>query len=172
MPKGGAITLNGKKSFNNSHILKAKRWCGISKKSVMDYQVKYEGLNFYMNEFSAAIGIEQLKKLKQMIAKRKKIAKKYTNEITLENKIPFSKNCSFNFFWILTKNRNNLMKKLNENNIECGTYHTPIHKLELYKNNYLPKTEKISNELVCLPNHPNLDESDVEKIIKIVNKFS
>ena len=45
------------------------------------------GWNFYMNEFSAAMGIVQLKKLDKMNEARKKIAKKYDRKIELKNKI-------------------------------------------------------------------------------------
>jgi perosamine synthetase len=172
MPKGGAITLNKKNYSRLNKILKSKRWCGISDKTVLSDNVEEIGLNNYMNEFSAAIGLEQLKKLNSMIKKRKLIAKIYSEEIVLDTKMPFNKNCSYNFYWILTKNRNNLIKKLQENKIECGTYHTPIHTIRRYKNGKLPITEKISNELVCLPNHPNLDHKDVKKIINVVNQFS
>ena len=172
MPKGGAITLNGKQNAISKKILKSKRWCGISKKSIVDDQVDEVGLNNYMNEFSAAIGLEQLKKLHKMISKRKKIAKMYSTKINLESKMPFSLDSSYNFYWILTKNRHNLIRKLIDNGIECGTYHTPIHKVKLYKATNLPNTDKISKEIVCLPNHPNLDFSDVQRIIDIVNSVS
>ncbi len=171
MPKGGAITLNGNKSTISEKILKSKRWCGIAKKSIQSYEVDPTGLNYYMNEFSAAIGLEQLKKLKKMINKRKTIAKKYSRKINLDTKMIFSNDCSFNFYWILVKRRNHLIKKLNEHGIECGIYHTPIHKFEYYKTTNLPNTDKISKELLCLPNHPNLNEMDVEKIINVVNRF-
>jgi len=172
MPKGGAITLNGNESTLSEKILKSKRWCGISKKSIQSYEVDQIGLNYYMNEFSAAIGLEQLKKIKNMITKRKTIAKKYARKINLDNKMPFSDDCSFNFYWILVKHRNRLIKKLNEFGIECGTYHTPIHKLKYYKTANLPNTNKISEEILCIPNHPNLNEKDVEKIIDVVNRFA
>jgi dTDP-4-amino-4,6-dideoxygalactose transaminase len=43
----------------------------------------------------------------------------------------------------------------------------------LYKSKIkLPITEKIGKEIVTLPTHPNIQEKDLEKIIKMVNKFS
>ena len=36
----------------------------------------------------------------------------------------------------------------------------------------LPITEKVGKEIVTLPTHPNISKTDVEKIIKIVNKYS
>ena len=63
-----------------------------------------------MNEFSAAIGIEQLKKLNKTNSRRKEIAKRYSKELEIEEKMPFDKNCSFHFYWIQVKNRKKFMK--------------------------------------------------------------
>ena len=92
MPSGGAITLNNENK-NKLQILKAKRWCGITNRKGVKYDVKELGWNYYMNEFSAAIGIEQLKKLDKMNKKRRQIAHRYSKEIELDLKMPFNKNC-------------------------------------------------------------------------------
>ena len=63
MPTGGLISINTNDHKKIAKILKEKRWCGISNRKGDDYDVKNIGWNYYMNEFSAAIGIEQLKKL-------------------------------------------------------------------------------------------------------------
>ena len=60
MPTGGLITINAKNHKKISTDLKEKRWCGISNRKGTKYDVKNVGWNYYMNEFSAAIGIEQL----------------------------------------------------------------------------------------------------------------
>lgn len=172
MPKGGAITLNGKKSKKFKKILQSSRWCGIYNKTKTKYSVNHLGWNYYMNEISAAIGLEQLKKLDRMNSKRRKIINRYQNEINSDFKMPFNKDCSYNFYWLLVNNRNNFMKKMKGKNIETGSYHTPIHKLGFYKiKNKLLHTENISKRLLCIPTHPNLASSDVDKIIKSVNKF-
>ena len=50
---------------------------------------------------------------------------------------------------------------------------SPIHQFSLYKSKIkLPITEKIGREIVTLPTHPNIQKKDLEKIIKMVNKFS
>lgn len=170
MPTGGAITINRKDHKIISQILKEKRWCGISNRKGVNYDVKYVGWNYYMNEFSAAIGLEQLKKLDKANAIRKKNAKKYYKEISIENKMPFDEDCSYHFYWIRVKNRETFRKKLFKKGIETGTHYKPIHTFSFYKSNHqLPITEKIGNEIVTLPTHPNLTENDVERIIKIVN---
>ena len=126
-----------------------------------------------MNEFSAAIGIEQLKKLDKTNSQRKKIGKRYSKELEIGEKMPFDENCSYHFYWIQVKNRKNFMKKMSENKIETGIHYNPIHKMSLYNSKtILPITEKAGNRIVSLPTHPNLTDNDLNRIIKIVNKFA
>jgi len=173
MPKGGAIAINGKSSSKFTKLLKARRCCGVSQKNHNHESVNQLGRNYYMDEFSAAIGLIQLRKLDHIITKKQKTAKRYFDELHIENKMPFTKNCSYNFYWVLTSNRNTLIKKLKERNIEAGWYHTPIHKLEFYKGKTkLPITESISSRLVCLPCHSNLLDSDIDKIVKLINTYT
>ena len=173
MPTGGAITLNGKESARFRDILKSRRWCGISNRKGVKYDISDLGWNYYMNEFSAAIGIEQLKKLDRLNTKRKEIAKRYSREIEIETKMPFNQECSYHFYWIFVKKRNHFIKKLKEHEIETGIHYLPIHKMKFYREKAkLPITENAGKKLVSLPTHPNLSEDDVDKIIKLTNQFS
>ena len=173
MPTGGLISINTKNHKKIKKILKEKRWCGISDRKGDDYDVKNIGWNYYMNEFSAVIGIEQLKKLDKTNLQRKKNAKKYFEQISLERKMPFDKECSYHFYWIRVKNRTKFRKKLLEKGIQTGIHYKPIHEFSLYKSKIkLPITEKVGKEIVTLPTHPNITKKDLEQIIKAVNKFS
>jgi len=173
MPSGGLIAINGKDHKKISDVLRSKRWCGISNRSGPNYNVDKIGWNYYMNEFSAAIGLIQLKKLHRLNKIRKSIANHYTKEINLEEKMPYDPDCSYHLYWIRVKNRKEFMKKMKENGIETGIHYRPIHQLSLYKRKkHLPLTEKIGKEIVSIPIHPNLDEGDIRKIIKYVNKFA
>lgn len=173
MPSGGAITLNGSDHRKSADELKSKRWCGITNRKGTIYDVDKLGWNYYMNEFSAAIGLSQLKKLDKMNRIRKKIAVRYSKEIIVEGKTIFDKDCSYHIYWILVKNRDFFIKKLLEVGIETGIHYHPIHKMNYYNNNMaLPTTEKISKQIVSLPIHPNLSYSDVDLVIKYTNKFA
>lgn len=172
MPTGGAITLNNRnKKFDS--LLRSKRWCGISNRDGPTYDVTNLGWNYYMNEISAAIGIEQLRKLDRLNNYRKKIAKKYYEGIKLKDKMPFQKECAYHLYWIRVKNREKFMQNMTNEKIETGIHYIPIHKMKLYRNNTkLPVTELIGNEIVTIPIHPNLTNLDVDRIIKFVNRFS
>ena len=173
MPTGGLISINNHNYKKITEDLKSKRWCGISNRKYADYDVDKIGWNFYMNELSAAIGLVQLQKIKKMNNKRKSIAKIYDKELNVSKKIPFTSTCVYHLYWICVRDRNFFRKKLLEKGIETGTHYKPIHQLSLYKKSVkLPITEKIANEIVTIPIHPNLTGSQIDYIVKTVNRFS
>ena len=172
MPNGGAITLNGKDSKKHGKVLKIKRWCGITDRKLYDYDVSDLGTNCYLNEFSAAIGLQQLKKLDNLNSKRTKIAKEYCKKINLENKMPLEEGCSYHLYWVKVKKRSNFMKKMHSFGIETGIHYKPIHHMSFYKNSFrLPNTEEISKEIVSIPMHPNITKDEVSYIIESINKI-
>ena len=67
----------------------------------------------------------------------------------------------------------NLEKKMFECGIETGTHYKPIHTFSFYKSKIkLKNTENIGKSIVNIPCHPTLKESDIEKVIRLTNKFS
>ncbi len=174
MPTGGAICLNLPNFKNLKKTLNAKRWCGIEDRHEFSYDSKRIGWNYYMNEISAVMGLEQLSKLDKMNSIRKNIAKKFSSKINVEHKMPFSENCSYHLYWILVKNRKEFMKKMKNNGIETGIHYNPVHEMTLYsqKNRKLPITEYVGKQIVTIPLHVNLKEKDIIKIISSVNKFA
>ena len=173
MPSGGLISINDSNHKKLKKILNSKRWCGITNRINSEYDVKEMGWNYYMNEFSAALGLDQLNKLDKMNKKRKSIAKKYFTKINLEEKMPYNEECSYHLYWILIKNRTKFRKKLDSLGIETGIHYKPIHLLSMYKNKKkLPITEKIGKQIVSIPIHPNLSNNQINKIITAINKFA
>lgn len=172
MPTGGLVAINHKNYEQIRKTLLSQRWCGIANRKDVNYDVKTLGWNFYMNEFSAAIGLAQLAVLDKLNKKRQSVAARFHKELNVDRKMPLNKNAVYHFYWILVKNRDKFRKKMLESGIETGIHYKPVHKMSMYKNHIkLPITEQIGQEIVTLPTHPNLDSDDVNKIIESVNKF-
>jgi len=170
MPTGGLIALNS--NLNSINSLKSKRWCGISNRKGPSYNIDSLGWNFYMNEISAAIGLVQLKRLPKLNKRRIEIAKKYHRHLNVDKKMPFSEDCSYHLYWIRVKNRIKFMKKMTDEGIETGIHYKPIHMMNFYKNKItLDTSEKIQEEIVSIPMHPNLKDEQVERIIHKVNSI-
>lgn len=173
MPKGGAITINSRDSKIIKNKLNSLRWCGISNRNGPFYDISELGYNYYMDEISASIGIEQLKKTKKLNKKRLKIAKLYSKKINIEQKMSFTEESSYHLYWILVNNRTDFLKKINAKGIEVGIHYAPIHKTKFYNSKQiLVNTERVAKQIVTLPIHPNLNDDDIEYIIKNVNLFN
>ncbi len=172
MPNGGSITINGKNTKHLKTLLNSRRWCGIKNRKGTKYDVDEIGWNYFMNEFSAGMGLSQLKKIKKLISKRKKIAKRYSNELTLEKKMPFNDECSYHLYWIQVNKRDEFMKNMIKHNIETGIHFQPVHEMSYYKTkSKLPITSDVGKSIVSLPMHPNLTDEQVSKVIFYANKF-
>jgi len=173
MPTGGLISINHKNHKQFKKTLLARRWCGITDRIGSEYNVKELGWNYYMNEFSAVIGLAQLKKLNRLNNIRKNIAKFYDNQIDVEHKTVFNKDCSYHLYWILVKNRKKFREKMWKAGIETGTHYKPIHTMKMYQNHtVLLNTERVGKQIVTIPIHPNLKTFEMDKIVSSINKFA
>jgi len=172
MPTGGLISLNHSNHKTLRKTLESRRWCGITNRKNVNYDVKEMGWNYYMNEFSAAIGLIQLKKLDKLNKMRYNICKMYHDKINTDKKMPLISGSSYHFYWILVKNQKKFRQNMSNSKIETGIHYKPIHSMSMYKQKKkLPLTEKISNSIVTLPTSPNLKKSQIEFIIQSINKF-
>ena len=114
----------------------------------------------------------KLKNLDKMLKIKKRIARKYSNEINLDAKMEYNDSCSYHLYWICVKNRNKFMKKMLTAGIETGIHYKPIHQMSMYsKKQKLESTDKISKEIVSIPIHQNLSDNDTDRIIKTINEI-
>lgn len=84
------------------------------------------------------------------------------------------KNCSPNYyaFPLLIKDRDTLLKKLLENNIESGKHFNNCIKWAVefgYKEGKCPNTEKIIKKILTVPIHYGVSEKTIIKTAKIIN---
>ena len=128
----------------------------------------------------AAIGRVQLKKFPLLLAKRRKLATHYDKLLSNSNRIKtLDRDYSTvvpHIYPIRVKNlndRENLKDQLLKRNIQVGYHYFPNHWLDYYKesNHHLPVTESVFPELLTLPLHPDLEESDVEYVVSEITKI-
>ena len=172
--EGGMITTNDKKLADKARIFRNQ---GMEKR----YYHDIIGYNFRMTNIAAAIGIEQLKKLEGFTKKRIQNANYLTKKLTTMNSLPIRQAGElitphvptgyrhvFHQFTIRTRNRDKLIQKLDKSGIGQGIYYpVPLHEQKAFR--FLNKTdapisEKIANEVLSLPIHPDLSLKDLELI--------
>ena len=183
--EGGAIVTSDEHVLN---IVKDGRLLSIEKdtdKRYMgerswDFDVKRQGYRYHMSNLFAAIGRVQLSKLDiEFAPKRQALFSKYIellrtcNHITLLKQDPNAYIVPHIFsVRILNNRRSELIQLLKEANIPTGIHYKPNHLLTYYGNGKtkIPITEKVYNEILTLPLHPDLKISEVEYICKTIIK--
>jgi len=143
------------------------------------------GGNAKMNEFQAAMGLCNLKHLKQEIEKREKINNLYRHEISDISEIylpPVNQNTEYNYsyFPIVVrasgdKDRNALSDYLKNNGVMTRKYFYPLtNEFDCYNNLYntnTPIAKEIAQSVLALPIYADLSEEDIDYICKLIKKF-
>lgn len=166
--EGGMIYSANTNLIRNSKLLR-------NQGMLETYENEIVGFNNRMTEFSASIGLNQIRRLDRMLKKRKDNAKFYLDNLknvflprTLE-KVEHS----YNQFTIRVENkvRDKLIKKLSNERIETKIYYPKsINNLDAYKVKVdLPVTDIVIDQVLSIPIHPRLTERNLLKITKIIN---
>ena len=144
---------------------------------------KYEhdiiGSNSRLDSIQAAILEVKLRRLQAWNERRSEIAKVYMEELS-QRSFPVVKpinGTSWHLFVIRVANREYLQNKLRENGIETGIhYPIPLHKQpaisKYFRKVHLPNTEKLANEIISIPIHPHLSESNIQFILEKFIEFA
>ena len=179
--QGGMIVTNNKKLYEKCMELKDfGRKIGAKKKMMSAFDHDEIGYNFKFTEFQAAVGISQMKKLPNRIKIKKKMFKRYQEELENISDIEFVETDLKKITpWmtdIILKNKKirlKLIMFLKKNNIETRIFYPSIHKLKPYLMNdkKFPISSEISDNGLWLPSSVTLKENQMEFIIKYIKKF-
>jgi len=139
------------------------------------------GYNYRMSDLHAAIGLAQMDRLDAFTEKRKANAA-YLNE-HLTTVITPKVKPAYDHVWHQytirldgARDRDAAVKQLNEAGIGTGIFYpVPVHQQDYMRDLVgeirLPVSEKLAKEVISLPVHPQVSESDLEKIVEEVNKL-
>ena len=135
------------------------------------------GLNFRLSEIHAAIGRLQLRHLSEWNTRRREIARRYGETLAGSGvTVPIAKDWAEHVYYmyvIRTDRRDELASFLRGRGIETGIhYPVPLHQQPCVKADaHLPVTEKCVDEILSLPMHPQLTDSEVERVAAAVKEF-
>ncbi len=175
------------KNKDYDQLARKMSWLGIDKDTFSrtnskgsykwDYDVPTLGYKYHGNSIMASLGLVGLKYLDEDNLRRREISKIYDEglssikEIKTINHNPECKS-SRHLYQIRTKNRDKLMEYLNSQEIYPGVHYKDNTQYDLYKSGYglCPNTHKVSQELITLPIHCEMTDSDCYRVIEIVKK--
>lgn len=146
--------------------------------------VVYVGGNAKMNEFSAAMGICNLRHLDEEIMKRKAVVERYRERLENVNGIrlcPIQENTKPNYAYFpvvfdgYKYTRDEVCDRLKENDIIARKYFYPLtNSFECYKGKFdvndTPIALDVSKKVVTLPLYADLSLDDVDRICDVILK--
>ncbi len=161
--------LETKSGYENSV---AQKW--------WEFDISCYGHRAIMNDVTAAMALEQFKKLPMFMEKRKAVHEFYNDNlkelswIELPPELPDYVKSSYYFYHIQIKNgkRDELATYLRERGIYTTYRYFPIHRVKGYNatGNY-PNADFATDNTLCLPIHQSLSDDDKQQIVDKIKEF-
>jgi len=186
--EGGAVLTNNKSYYRKLQMFRNH---GITKTDMLNskegdwyYEMHHLGHNYRMTDFQAALGISQLKRLDENIARRREIVEQYNQEFHDESffSIPPEKDYAFSSYHLypILVNRGNLRRyyfdKFHEKNIRVQVHYIPVYFHPYYQNlgynkGICPVSEEFYYREISLPIYPSLTTNEQEYVIQIIKEI-
>ncbi len=172
--EGGMCLTDNEELSEKMNILRDQ---GMSKEKKYWHDVI--GFNYKMTNLQAAVGVAQLKKLDEFVEKKREIAKLYNSllkeveGITLPPEKSWAKNVYWMYSILIEDNfnigRDELMNKLEENEIETRPFFYPLHEMPPYKSNEkFPIAEELSKRGINLPSSTKLNRQELQRFTNLI----
>lgn len=179
--EGGMICTNNSEFENKLRYMRTHGQTG-------KYYYTMMGLNYRMTDVEAAIGRQQLKRLDEMLAIRRRNAAIFNEGFSdmhglTPQKVTYDSLHAWHQYCVVIEkesfgiDRNELAERLREKGIDTGIHYPrglhqqPIFQ-ELYGSYNLPVTQSISRKIIALPVHYGLSEEDINRIISAIKNIS
>ncbi len=171
--EGGMITTNDAEIADRCRVI---RQHGMRQR----YHHDELGFNFRMTDVHAAIGLAQLKKLAHFNGVRQANASYLSANLkgVVVPYVPQGLEHVYHQYTVRVPNggRNALRTSLQENGVGSEVYYpVPVHKQKFYVSGLgydvcLPESERAAQEVISLPVHAALRQSELETIVSEVNR--
>ncbi len=154
-------------------------------KEIWNYQQIDLGFNYRMTDIHAALGLSQMHRLDEFVAKRQTIARRYDTMLSdLPVVIPWQhpdSNSSYHLYPIRIKpnERNKTQRQVYEAlqsaNINVNLHYIPVYRQPYYevfgfRSGYCPESELYHREILSIPIYPTLTETDQSKVMGILHE--
>lgn len=145
------------------------------------------GTNYKMTSVQAAMGISQLKKLDDLVKKRRSLAHYRTRCLKEDTNFekfvfPLDNRMFYNVYYLYTllvpnnwnkALRDELILMLKDQGVECVIANPPTYQKNKYLNLLchspeMKKSERIGERIICLPIHPNMSNEENQYIVDIL----
>ncbi len=143
------------------------------------------GYNYRMDELSAALGLAQVRRIQELLAKRDAVAQLYNQRLGKMPgvQIPYVAPATTRISWFVYVirlapeiDRDAVIADLGAHGIPARPYFSPIHLQPFYREQFgfregdFPITEAVGATTIALPFHSNLGESQVDLVTETLSQ--
>lgn len=189
--EGGAVLTNDDELY--AKLLRFKNH-GMTRSSdeltrndgVWYYEQMSIGFNYRITDFQCALGLSQLRKLDEFVARRRELVELYKRHFAELNEDvrllteTENKKSSYHLLVALIcggmERRKNIFNFLVANNIKTQVHYIPVHFQPFYQKNFgfsdgdFPNAENYYSSCLSLPLYPSMIDEDVEQVAAIMKE--
>jgi len=172
---GGVIVTD-----NEELAKKAKHLTTQAKSDAFEYVHDEIGYNYRLVNVLAAMGVAQMELLPSFIKRKKEIAEFYQNALSGLGDIQFQKiepdvNCNRWLFTIMTGKQKEVLKTLNDNQLQSRPFWVPMNQLRMFKNDiYYTKEDKsnfIYQRCLSIPCSTNITDEEMTTVTNTIKSL-
>ena len=152
---------------------------------IWNYQQIALGFNYRMTDIQAALGVSQMQRLDELVAKRHAIAKRY-DELLADILIvtPWQHSDSYSGYHLyvirlkldeINKTQRQVYEALLAAGILVNLHYIPVYRQPYYEAlgfnaGYCPEAERYYNQELSIPMYPALTDSEQAKVIRVLHE--
>ena len=171
--EGGMITTNDDELYNKMKYLRDHAMSNDKR-----YWHTEVGFNYRMTNIQASLGLAQLDRIDELLAKKKEVFKWYQEGLKdIQGiRLNFQKNGCKNVYWMVCleligydKNkRNEFIEKLKKRNIDSRPFFYPVSDMPMFDDSDTPIAHKIYQRGICLPSYFDIKEKEINYVCEVL----
>ena len=185
--EGGMVVTNRKDFYEKLKIFRSHGIIKRPEKGAWYYEIETLGNNYRITDFQCALGLNQMKKLKKFIQRRREIVQQYNKAFRSMREIvaPVEKAYAKSAYHIyvirlrlelLRAGRREVFDALRKKGLGVQVHYVPAHFHPFYKKTFgykqgdFPEAEAYYNEAITLPLFPAMTSAQVKSVVRTVQE--
>jgi aminotransferase len=142
-----------------------------------DFEISSFSRRSIMNDMQSAVGLVQMGRLKDFVARRQEVAHRYDEALAdvpglvPPPPLPVGHSSTYYLYWVQMDERirDAVARDLYEHGVYTTFRYAPLHKVDLYGSDArLPKADRAVARTLCLPIHQALSDHDVDTVVDVL----
>lgn len=177
--EGGALIVQSKELYEKLQVLESH---GRDPKVPKQFWCEKVGYKYKMSNIEAALGLAQMERIDQLVARKREIFAEYKRQLGSHNGLSFNPEYpgTVNSYWMSTVvfgpdiafDREELIAKFKENNIDARVFFYPLSMMPPFTPAPQNKVSyAIYERGMNLPCYHDMTQSDIDRVCQVVRDY-